>query len=332
MRKLLSWFLIFVIVQPKAWADAPVVLRAPQASIVDYQAWLATHPRLQTFSEWWIKNRVPKAQEMDLERKLELAQIEFLQGGTTKAKELFLMLGQTEHSQDWRADERKAFAYARLRLAQMAADMEEQEVQVKAAASWGPVNLKDSHFPPPIWKSYGSALKNVIQEQLDLDLWFPGVRFLLVDGRPYEALLTTELPVDSAKHRFTLVFDHAAPKTFVATWTEFKSWRPSIASLVTGSCEKFEIQSGAQSAPGAQVYFSNDCVAGTPQPQVPKAIAAAEMQPIGGDWHKPASVLPKSNSNTWLWAGLGVLALGSLALLSQKENEEAAAPTTTVGF
>ena len=113
MKRFLHWFLILAIIQPKAQAaEGPTLVRAPQSPTVEFQAWLATNPRLQSYSEWWIRNRVAKSQEMELERKLEIAQIEFLQGGMVKAKELFLILLQLEHSQDWRAEQRKAFAYS----------------------------------------------------------------------------------------------------------------------------------------------------------------------------------------------------------------------------
>jgi hypothetical protein len=332
MAKVLISFLIFNLVLPPLWAaEGRLVLRGPSADNLRYKAWLSARPEFQSFSDWWIRSRVDSSAEQNLQRKLELAQAEFLQGSIANAKQAFSDVVSLSRTQDWRAQERTALAYASLRLAQLAKEIEERDHHIGEAAVWGVVDLKSNLFPGPLWNLYRAAIQHYIREQLDLDLWFPGIRFILVDGRPFEALPTTEFAVDRSRHRLTLVFDHAQPVSGEMTWSEFKNWRPQIEPLVKGDCQNHALSEGLPSR--FQIYFSDDCIVTPMDPggtQAPKAQSSPSKDlplPLLAE----ASFKPMPGFSPWVWLGVGVLAVGAVTLINQNQRNSGP-PPTTFGF
>lgn len=332
MRNLIIWFVTFTLCCPYAWArsQSPVI-RAADAPIVNFKAWLATQSRYQAYSEWWIRNRVSHQDEVDIERALELAQAEFLQGGLEQAKRLFAALVDHKHTRDWRAAHRKAFAYAHLRLAQLSDSVEDRTSHILFAGAFGPVELAADLFPRPVWLEYKKALSEQFEEQMDLDLWFAGVRYLLIDGRPFDAIPSARLPIDPHKHRFTLVFDHASPVSLVSTWSEFKKWRPAAPAYASGSCESIQFSREILGRGDVLTYVDDNCLK-TPNPEIKPGVPAKnEVQPLGGNWSDTPEFKKTSRLNPWILAGIGIVAAGAILMLNQHANEKAE-PSTTVGF
>lgn len=331
MRKFCLWLLIFNFQAAQVSAAAQsALIRGADAPIVNYRAWLATQTRYQAYSEWWIRQRVSKQDEMKVEHALETAQMEFLQGGLERAKILFKDLTDQQHSRDWKAAHRKTFAYAHLRLAQLMESVEDKTTHIQLASAFGPVKLNSDLFPQPVWLEYQKQLSMQFEEQMDLDLWFPGIRYVLVDGRPFEAVATSRLPVDAQKHRFTLVFDHSAPVTLVTTWPEFKKWRPAASSFASGTCETAQFSRDIAGRNEVSVYIDDNCIK-SPAGNVTPVSKPKELSPIGSDWQETPTITKNSGFNPWIWAGIGVLAAGAIVLLNQQADDRAE-PTTTVGF
>lgn len=308
-----------------------VLIRAPEADMVGFASWLQTNPRLLPYSQWWIHHRVKSKLRQELETRLEIAQAEFLKGSLDQARTRFAEILALEDQADWQAAERKTMAYARLRLAQLTTDLEERHSQVQAAARWGEVNLQSRLWPQPLWHSYQQALHQSVLTPFDLDLWHSGVRYLLIDGRPFEILPTTPYPVDLSRHRFTLVFDHRTVVSAFLNWEEFKAWRPSSPDLVKGTCSSHKLHAGEEFPARHQIYFADECVVGASSfsGSAPIAVSSPLLPIVGQEW-KASTSQPRKTS-PWLWAGVGVLAAGAVYFLSQK-SESPNQPTTTVGF
>ncbi|MGE0761718.1 MAG: hypothetical protein AB7N80_00425 [Bdellovibrionales bacterium] len=332
--KLLNFFLALCLCHPRAFAGQDKVLvRAADADVVDFRAHLEAYGEHQPYSEWWIRNRVAKESTDKLKRLLTLAQSEFLQGGLVEAQQKFLDVVAMAFSQDWRAAERATFVYAYLRLAQMAADQESRSRMIQEAARWGTVEIKAELFPAPLWLEYKKAKASRLSEALDLDLWFPQARYLLVDGRPIEVLAGTKFETDAHPHRFTLVYDHALPESRIASWTELKAWQPNLKNLAQGSClEPLWISTSLPADSAA--YFAEGCVLNwkaTPAVGTASTSARIDSTSWPKDLTNVSGIKASNTSAKWWWIG-GGLVLTAVAVSLSQERERKTESSTTIGF
>lgn len=323
----MKYFLLLSLLTPIAQADT--LIRAFDADPLAYRAQLEAEVADQSWSEWWIRHRVDPSSERELARRLTEAQSEFLQGGLLEAERKFQSVLDLASSEDWRSREREAFAYAALRLAQMSQDQERQEAWLRQAARWSGVNLDAKLFPPPLWTKYLKFGETRLKENMDVDLWFPEARYLLVDGQPYQIQAGTKWTTDSFRHRFTLVYDHAKPVSREGTWTEFKMWRPVLAALVNGNCE--EPDTAKLSKAKTKIFYREGCVRGQSEtlkdrpPLTPFRNSVELTWPVSPPPSRPFIERP----GLWLAGGLVATAL-VVALAQKKESNKS--PTTTVGF
>lgn len=311
------------------FAEPLPLLRAPTASPNEFEAYVQGQSEFIPLSEWLVRHRVDAKWPKEVQRRLLLAQTEFLGGSLPRARELFQELLQLSPDQDWRAKERKIFAYAALRLAQLSRDEDSRRLFAQDAARWGATGLDVNQFPLPIWRLYQEELTRQTVDRLDLHLWQPLARYLLVDGRPYILGPNTEFEIDNESHRFTLIYDHAAVQTVNSTWEGLKLWNPKISPSTSGNCQS-PIWLDPNLPAQTSLYFSNDCVVAKEKLNVrpvpaPSPLALNEIsQPI------PSATMTQQRS-PWLWVGLGAAIL-AFVVVSNQPRSQSASPSTTVGF
>lgn len=316
------------------WADAKIVVRAKSASPSEFLSFLEARPGLVPFGDWIIRTRVSSQAESEVKRRLLIAQSEFLRGELVAAREKFAHLNELSTTQDWRSGERQTFAYAEMRLAQLAQD-EDTRVRHRIEASrWGPVGLGADLFPKPLWMEYQKDLLSHVVVDLALDQKFPLARYILIDGKPIALTAGAKLETDQLEHRFTLVFDHRAPVTFTGTWETLTNWTFPDGALLDGSCEEpaWDPSVNQENAIG---FFSLNCfVEGAlpPKPLPAKVnlspklgqnLADLPMNPI------PSRPVWKSG---WFWGATGIVAILTYSLVRQSKKEQSPTPSTSVGF
>jgi hypothetical protein len=322
MKKLIQVLMAASLLSQTTHAQETTVLIASQAADpTDYLAVTQGQSVYQTLSEWWVRHRVSDASLSELTQKLERAQTEFLQGSIDRARQEFVELLKLSDKVDWRESERKTFAYAELRLAQMSTDEVEKNFRVLAAARWGNVGLQRSLFPAPLWQMYQTQLRAKRQTHINVDQWFPTARHLLVDGKPYPIDPDVQFPLDAAVHRFTLVFDHSLPVSTSKTWSELSQWQPPANSIASGTCENPNVKPTPAVPASAKIFYAHECIVPMGNP-----ISVALPAPLSVE----APKISKSNYK-WLWVALGAVAVGSAVWLGQEEKPSSK-PTTTIGF
>lgn len=319
--------IVFLLLAQTGLADE-IWIRSPEIPTSEFLAKVNLSPRSITWSEWWIKNRISEPDIQSLEKRLALAQSEFLKGGIERAIELFRAIVELENSADWKLEQRRSYAYSHLRLAQMAGDRETRDQEILAASKWGDVPVREDLFPITIISDYKRKLQTRIKERMEVDLWFPESRFILVDGLPIEVKAGTEVFIDSLKHRFTLVYDHRPEATFVGSWGELKKWNPPELSYVSGTCDNPVWQIKPLSIESLRFAFKDNCNLKWRQSQEKLSVSRNIELPTQQRIPEPVNV--KSGEN-WLWYAGGIVAIG-LLIASQRDNSPASTPTTTVGF
>lgn len=322
LNRFVNFFLVLTLLPFQSYAaESSILIRASGVDLIHFQAHVQAYPEVTSFSAWRIFNRLPSVAKQNLKNLLSIAQSEFLNGGVVQARQKFSELVRLSDTQDWRSAERSTFVYAHLRLAQMSTDQDEREAHLANAARWGDAEVTAELFPPPLWQSYLKIKKSRLSEALDLDLWFPEARYLLVDGRPIEILAATKIELDQLPHRFTLIYDHAESVTKIATWSEIKAWQPRPKVFVTGDCQTADWQNNPE-LPQSQVYFSEDCI--TPFGGA-KAKKLIDLKPttanMTAEWARPQSLKSDSKISGWVWAAAGVAILTAIAI-SQKADEK----------
>ncbi|MBX7232010.1 MAG: hypothetical protein K1X29_07985 [Bdellovibrionales bacterium] len=339
----IKFILIILGLTPHLKAQENVVLiQAGTANESDFNAYVKAHSNegLESFSAWWLKNRIPLATEKELQVRFEKAQEEYLNGNLLKAKKLLLQLTEMELTEDWRREERKIFSYAYLRLAQLEYQPEAKRDLVQKARRGLHLKLDPSLFPPPLWKEFSASQFNAKSlENILLENIFPMVRYLLIDGNPYPSIKPLQIPRDNLKHRFTLVFDHAPPLSRIVTWEDFFNWNPNPISWVDGDCDHWSWAQNSTPNINYKIFFSDQCPQGKTL-QVPKIISNANHSSLKelslktiplSKLSTPSPTSPQSLwKNKWLWISIGVLGAG-IYTLNQKETRSQN-PSTQYGF
>lgn len=323
--RILNYFLCFCLAFPQSvYSQDFAIVRATAASTVNYLAFIESDPVNKSYSGWWIRQRVPSQTRQRIRTLLAHAQREFLRGSVLNARKKFTELVAMAPDQDWRASERNAFVYANLRVAQLATDQDSREKFLNQAARFGEVEIQEDLFPPPIWQDYLRIKKMRYSDGLDLDIWFPEARYLLVDGRPIEIFAGVKVEIDNQTHRFTLVYDHAPPVTRSGTWSELKAWQPKVKPFAQGTCEQPEIEKD-ELPPQVAVFFDESCVfnAGVTKPE-PKP----DLKPnfVSNAWDRPIEK-PKNKITGWAWAIAGAVLVAAVAI--NHSGEKKSQPSTT---
>lgn len=333
---LIFWALLsplLLLLSPPAMAQAVVFVRASGAEPQAYQAFIESRPGTMAYSDWSIRSRVSHAAEEEVKQRLLVAQNEFLKGELANARQKFQTLNELALTQDWRSGERQTFAYAEMRLAQLALDEDSRMDFLLQASRWGAVGLQENLFPAPLWSEYQRRLLQRRITTANFGTKFGDARYLLVDGKPVALTESATFEVDTLEHRFTLVFDHRRPVTRTATWETLNSWSLNDEALLKGSCDG-PIWLDPQAKPNVGGFFTVECQVISSKSE---KVALSDVKPQLGLSHSFTQLSPQKNEaqpffkSGWFWGATGVVAIVVFALASQKQDS-GTTPTTSVGF
>ena len=320
--------LLHLVIPVVVLARDPVAIRHPDVPAAELRTY-ATGEGRETLAEHLERARPDSRKQKSLRELLEKAQQAWLRSSLDGARLHFTAVAALALDADWRDPEREAIQYSMLRLAQMSEGRESSEWLARAVIASPDLEPDTQLFPPPLLARFRQERTRLLarKRELDLNLFSPTARFLLVNGRKVDLTIDRALSLPPGKFRFTLLSDSHEPVTQVTTAEKLvNSRRP----LLSGTC----------SNPMAEARAGNDLLALFPD-QCTREMKAGAWRPRELDlrvapYAPPAPELllttsapspkPYFSQKSWVWIGVATLAASAVYAFEANRAENTAAP------
>ena len=169
-----------------AFGSTPTILRAPQTSREEFQAFIKTEKGRPYFEVLMEKERNSKKDLKNLLSLMEQAQESFLKDHLKTAGAFFKSITEVSGQKHWAKEAREVIFYAYMRLAQIKWKGESPEVFLHEALLFDSELEPDPKlFPPPLLKKFSHLKKSLPKVTLNLDLIFPFHDRILINGRVF---------------------------------------------------------------------------------------------------------------------------------------------------
>ena len=261
-------FITIFLSEKSLLAKDALLLRAKEASRLEFQAFLRTDTPFTSFEEFYIKERPFIKTTHPLETHLKEAQKAFLSGNFDRAQDHFQKLIAMKLLEDWSYHQRKTLHYALLRLIQFSESEIKKRHLIEEAKSFAPFMALDTQlFPPFLVKRMknSNTIKNLIS-------WFPSEKIqkfstLLINGKVYKKPFIQPLLLPPEEDfRITLLSNAFHPTSRIGKQKDLNQWNPPEEAFVKGNCENFKISSPLllkQLEPFKRnifIFFKSNCI------------------------------------------------------------------------
>jgi len=312
-----------------------VLLRAPQADVGDFEAFVLSSPVYESASHA-ILSRIPsKENRDDLASRFAKAQASFMEGSMIQAAEDFKSVTSLAETDQWGSEEQNVLLHSFFRLAQITHDPQESEDWLKRAVVWTPKGEPaEKFFPPPLIEKWKTIKDSFPMVKMDLQPYALDFDYVLINGRVVPLSDTTQLTVPNGPVRATFISDAFQPITVETQADQLSVVRIDKKPWVEGSCLKPQLH-WQQSGQIVKPFFSRHCAPLKSPPKVdvevayheaPLEIPIAPTTPLETNSTKSSTPL---YHRTWFWLGIGAVATAVVvASLSKHETQ----PTAHDGF
>ena len=236
MNKKVFFILLAALFFPAAAEASPTILRAPQTSREEFQAFIKTE-KGRPYSEILMeKEKHSKKDLSNLLSLMEQAQESFLKDHLKTAGAFFKSITEFSGQKHWGKEAREVIFYAYMRLAQIKWKGENPEVFLHEALLFDPELEPDSKlFPPPLLKKFLRLKTSLPKITLNLDLVFPFHDRILINGREFSRNDKASLYYGS----YLVSAVGSSHKTWKKkiTASELSQMRVVTASFIGGVCE-----------------------------------------------------------------------------------------------
>lgn len=300
---------------------ATILIEAPTARDLDYQATLRAHPDYQSPTRAYLAAHPSSGHREQLLKALTSAQKSFLQNSTTEARAGFMGVLGLLHEDDWGREEREVFLLAYFRLAQL-----ESESDPGARDRWlaeslllGPgLNADEALIPPPLVTRRRELSEQVPAGPINPSKLAAGWNEVLINGQRCMRRDCENWTRYPGKVRVTFLSDRWLPQTTITDAQEISSLNPKTIAWAEGSCASPHPHAQAKELAANRVFWDLECdrpktVEENFKPvaqAVPGAVPAITFEA------KPTPIL----KSKWFWAGVGIVAAVLIVRGSQKHE------------
>lgn len=314
------WILFFIFYSLPSLGE--VLIQAMETSSTEYQAALHLEPGSQTYVNWQKNNLLKEAPIQELRRLYTSAMASYLQGSHLEAQKAFEKVAELRHQHHWPESARFLIFTACLRRAQL-------ETKSYVKQSWLAVSLEigwdfepDSKiFPPPFiqeWSQQKSQLEWIPTHALLADSYLDGI---LISGHFYD-LKKTIPKIPKVRARVTLLSNQKKNVTSVLSTDQIAkglSWSDWLVSQKCKDEKTWEFDAKNK----FQVIWPSSCTKKL-------NLEITQMPQAFGTTQTP--VEKSKVSNSWIWWGLGTLAVAYVIYEKNKQNEDSKNSSSTYGF
>jgi len=326
MKFFLSLFAVSFCTYPRGFAHVKKNLGlSVEVSSLEAQQFLKSHPEYRLISAL----KLTEFSDPEGEKKVNQAQLEFLEGSLEKAQNLFLNIVKRRFDRNWDMAQRQRVLYSLLRLAQMESDHSKQAHWLEEAVSFDKTYSPDRRaFPPPLVEKLSSIKQNQSTKVFRLPESVTSSTSIFVNGRKGNFVdgLIQLLP---GIYRFTFIDPYFEQESIVISAKELEKLKLKQIRFASGDCYNPQPEM-AKSIHG--ILYSGNCIKTRNHQSKPLFVPQKIIT-------KPVPTIEKkkksfwSKNKFWIIAG-GVVASGITAWqLSQGEDGTSptgvASPTST---
>ena len=305
----------------------PVLIRAPQTTLVEFSAYSETEP-VKTYIQHQLDKIKKTPRPVNLRSLLKQAQMDFLSHEPNHSKKSFRAIVDHVHAFDWNKEERKIIFYSLFRLAQLEKNTKKQAVLLKEALTFSMgLKVDTTLFPPPITNQYLKIKKSATFVSLNLKQLFPKHSVVIINGRIYSHQKEITLPYGSYRVR-ALSASHKG-WTQTLSLSRLISKRLNTPALVSGSCKNPTLKHKAIEGQNIRILFPNFCVwdSSLQIAKEDKALSPVNM-PVAQDLKEPKE---ESHYEEWIWLGVALVIGGTtIWALTRGDNKPSKEPPTPV--
>lgn len=333
MASLMCLFL-FAAIQPLF--ARTVLVQSPTADDSSYEAAVKTIPQSIPVSLFMQEQLETRRSTHSLNKKLLLAQDQYLRGSIAKAQEVFSQISSLAFEEDWNTDERKIIFYSLLRSAQLTSDEEARSLWLRKAVHFqGALNLDKNIFPPPVLEKFQQEKNQAQRVKLATYVHSRYGDIYLLNGESVSASQVDDAYFYEENFRLTILSNKNQPRTIkmLRDFTDLPE-RP-IGGILSSKSDEFLIffneekivPVGDQSKSLSIGYFLNNDANINFKPTT----ESSESSPL-----VPVSLQTTADSSSWsqrnwIYVGLGAL-IATAAIVkwsNDRKSRASAAPTPT---
>jgi len=325
MKNSLIYKIALLLSLPAAAVPKTVLLPEFKVDPAEYQSVVAALPEFQTPSEKILQSNRRGSSNSQLINNFAAAQKVYLEGDLERAQNLFRQIYEQRLEKDLSQSDRKIYAMAVLRLAQLA-QTDRDDWLTKSLEFDEELDVR--FFPPPLIER-----RKLLAEKTDwVQLSWPGADSdwpaLIVNGKKCEPKLC-RLPRGHVA-RVQFISNVWILHTATLQAEKILSYRPPQAPWLEGNCAAYQMSEQVKILGQTKAYFSKECLS------------------YDGDnslsWAKPTAAplifkeadppkLPRRNiiKSPWFWGAIGAVAL-SAVIYHQESRDRKKESDTTYGY
>lgn len=339
--------LLFLLISPYLIFLTPalaktVVLKAPQASAKDYQAFVLSSPTYE-FPSRVVLSAMPSMEDREhLSSLFAKAQTSYTDGSLNQAKEDFRQVIALAETDQWGEEEQSVLLHSYFRLAQLAKSADETDDWIRKALIWSAQGqLDESLFPPPLVERFREMKNRFTKVEIDVRPFAEDFNYLVINGQNIDLAKAKKIEMNQGPARVTFVSDTYQPTTLqLLTVDQMAQVQPEKRAWVEGSCVKPQMH---WQRPGeiAKPFFNQNCAPVKPKdsPEIdvayhaPTASAHTESSPVPltADVSQSTKSHVPFYERSWFWIGVGVAA-AAIVTVSVANSHSSNHPTSTSDF
>lgn len=338
--------LLFLLIAPYLLFITPalaktIVLKVPQASAKEYQAFVLSSPAYE-FPSHILLNEMPSTEDREhLSALFAKAQASYTDGSLNQAKEDYKQVVALAETDQWGEEEQSVLLHSYLRLAQLEQNADVINELLKKAVAWTPRGkLDETFFPPPLVQQFRQLQSSTANVAVDLRPFADDFNFVVVNGQSIDLAKTKQTELKDGPVRATFISDTYQPSTVQLSADQLSQAQPEKRAWVEGSCLKPQLR-WQHAGQLAKPFFNQNCA----------PMKAKESTEIDVAYHAPIAVthseanslpLPGEGINTskahvpfyeksWFWIGVGVVAT-AVVVVALSNSHSSSHPTAQVDF
>lgn len=322
MKELFCFFLS-ISISLSAFAES-IVVRGPNASALEYAAYLKATSNRVSPSQAYLKEHPSAENSQELLQKFASAQEAFLKESLEEAKLQFQEVLQMATKDDWRKTQRELLLSAHLRLAQLSQSSQEAEFQLKQSLTLGDDLSPDPRlFPPPLIEKWNLLRSTSTKVDISKHVFSNGA-LILLNGVIFD--LNENLKIYPGEYRVTVLSDSHRFQTLQLSAKQIAVTNWTTDGLVQGDCLNHQVSlENAHAFLGQHCSRKNFGLASSIQSQPPQNYVPLPTV-------NTSSTKPFYKSG-WFWAGVGAVAVAVVVASSQnKKKDHETTPSQTYGF
>lgn len=317
-----------------------ILLQSTRISKTEFSTVLESNREYQSFASYWLERSDETSIRSELKNAFAHAQQVFLQSEISAMKPDWERVYAFAYKSDWPEIYGEMIQIAGMRLAQLSSSTIETEKWLRLVIEFNsryepPKEL----FPPPLIEQYRR-----IRLRLGTILFHPPPEFgfdkILINGLPYEIANAAPISLPDAMVRITYLSSKYAPISRVINAREIKNLKPTMQTLVSGSCENPELNLALGfdlNINDVGLVYSQNCV--TP---VKRAVTVGGASSLSrtNNLADPINAIEVSSSvethtafyrKPWFWVGATAV-IGAVVFSLQPRGETSPPPSHTEGF